>query len=133
MADSRNSYSIELHGSIPIVRFTAGHSLRKNDIIDAFQDEILIDSEFTMDDIWDLRGCAVDPSFSFEDILEIKAHIMRFDQNGREGRKTALVVDSDAAFGMARMFQTATDQLPAYIRIFREETDALRWVEGSDY
>jgi len=51
------------------------------------------------------------------------------DGSDRKGRKTALLVDSDLAFGMARMFKTLVEKkLPAEISIFRSRQDAMSWL-----
>lgn len=46
-----------------------------------------------------------------------------------KGSKRALLVDQDAAFGLARMFQTLReDQQEEEISIFRDEAAALAWL-----
>ena len=48
------------------------------------------------------------------------------------GSRRALVVGSDVAFGMARMFQILQDESVADVEIFRELDDALAWLGLTD-
>ena len=45
-----------------------------------------------------------------------------------EGSMRALVVSSDLAYGMARMFQILTDDSSARIEVFKEITEARKWL-----
>jgi hypothetical protein len=44
------------------------------------------------------------------------------------GARLALVAPQDAAFGMARMYQTLRDDPPYEIQVFRARAEALAWL-----
>ena len=44
------------------------------------------------------------------------------------GAKRAIVVASDVAFGMARMFQIIREDAPEEVRVFRDIDEARRWL-----
>lgn len=88
------------------------------------------DSEITSKVIWDFSNCDVtqvqkEDLFSIIEVSKSYAH-MRVDG------KTALVVDSDLPFGIARMHKTLADldRYPIRIEIFRSGDDALAWLNS---
>lgn len=46
--------------------------------------------------------------------------------------RRAIVVKSDMAFGMARMYSLMSDRDPEHFRIFRDRESALKWLGVSD-
>jgi hypothetical protein len=54
----------------------------------------------------------------------------RRDSPPRQPIRSALLVDSDVQFGMARMFQTLNDHPLVTVEIFRDAATALAWVEA---
>lgn len=48
------------------------------------------------------------------------------------GSRRAVVVASDVAFGMARMYQILTDASPDELEVFRDLDEALRWLGVAD-
>ncbi|MBT4521308.1 MAG: hypothetical protein HOC23_15015 [Halieaceae bacterium] len=47
----------------------------------------------------------------------------------RAGRRIALVAPTDMEFGMARVFLSNTEDLPASYQVFRALEDALQWLD----
>lgn len=47
------------------------------------------------------------------------------------GARRAVVVGSDVAFGMARMYQSISGRQSDTFRIFRDRESAVRWLEGA--
>ena len=45
-----------------------------------------------------------------------------------EGSRRAFVVSSDLAYGMARMFQSLADDSPVTIEVFKDMTEARKWL-----
>ncbi len=45
-----------------------------------------------------------------------------------EGSRRAFVVSSDLAYGMARMFQILADDTPVTIEVFKDMTEARKWL-----
>ncbi len=74
--------------------------------------------------IFDLRG-VTDLELTSTDLRERVAN----DVFGG-GSRRALVASSDLVFGMARMYQLlAADENTDEIRVFREMSDAVRWLD----
>lgn len=44
--------------------------------------------------------------------------------------RRAVVVDSDVAFGVVRMYEQMSGRSPDTFKIFRDRESALRWLEG---
>lgn len=64
--------------------------------------------------------------------VEAMVAAMRSSANPRDGVKAAIVVGSEVAFGMGRMFQLRTDEdLDPRFRVFRSMQDALEWLDVS--
>jgi hypothetical protein len=49
----------------------------------------------------------------------------------RGNTKLAIVVPSDFSFGMSRMYEMLSDHLPQTIMVFREYSEAERWLSGA--
>ena len=47
-----------------------------------------------------------------------------------EGGRIAIVAPSDVAFGIARIYQTLSQDGPLEVEVFRERDDAERWLEA---
>lgn len=60
--------------------------------------------------------------------------IMELPALGAAGGRVAIVVTSDAAYGMGRLTEAAVDirKLPFALRTFRDWTDAERWLGRQD-
>ncbi len=46
--------------------------------------------------------------------------------------KCAVVVATDAAYGLMRMYEAYTLESPVVVRVFREETEARQWLSEPD-
>ena len=46
-----------------------------------------------------------------------------------DARRIALVVSTDEAYGLMRMFQLTAENAPSTVRLFREYAEAARWIE----
>lgn len=68
----------------------------------------VIDVEVTQDSLWGLAGSSPFAA----------------------GARRAVVVDSNVAFGVARMYQLMSERESSTFRIFRDRQAALRWLEG---
>jgi hypothetical protein len=74
--------------------------------------------------IFDLRG-VTDSELTSTDLRERAANNV-----SGGGSRRALVASSDLVFGMARMYQLlAADENTDEIRVFRDMSDAVRWVD----
>lgn len=96
-------------------------------------------------DLWSTqRGVAADPRFDpmysqlydFTAVTEVRLtgsylrDLALYSPFARNARR-AVVVGTDEAFGMARMFEMVSDRAPEAFRIFRDRAEAVRWLEGA--
>lgn len=72
---------------------------------------------------WDLRACLMD--FSSEE-LEIIANFA--DHGEQNPSKIALLAMSDLTYGLSRMFQAFRQSENSTLSVFRDESEAMRWL-----
>lgn len=58
------------------------------------------------------------------------AGFLQENRHLRRGAKVALVVQSDADFGVARMYEVIATDLPSQFRVFRTVEQAEGWLTG---
>lgn len=80
-----------------------------------------------MNSLWDLRKADIG-RIQAEDLRRIGAHRRRIAPE-RGPHKTALLVDSDVSFGLARMYGALSERPPQSIEVFRDYRRALAWLE----
>lgn len=73
--------------------------------------------------LWDFRESQV--AFSTAELVKI-AELN--SQLGRSYHKTAILVGNDLAFGLSRMYQVFREADNTHISVFRDESEALRWL-----
>jgi len=81
------------------------------------------DFDPTYAQLWDLRGAAN------SDVTGAGLRGLRGQGPWNSATRRAFVCDSDLSFGMARMAEALNDQRPSEIRVFREMSEALDWLE----
>lgn len=90
--------------------------------------EITTSAEYpaNVDTIWDFR--AADFSATGPEGMR-RLLAIRTGYTGRAGSRTAFVVGSDVAYGMARMFQLLADgNIPQDLSVHRTTDEALQWI-----
>jgi len=75
--------------------------------------------------------------FDFSEVTELRvtaAGVRELvpDSPFAQDARRAIVVASEAAFGMSRMYQQMSERDMTRFRIFRDRDAAVRWLEGSD-
>jgi hypothetical protein len=78
-----------------------------------------------MKSLTDLRG--IDHEVTREDIQRL-AELLRGRQTEISGGRGAIVVSSDVSFGMARMLEGLTTQVPYELNVFRDIAEACAWL-----
>ncbi|KGO34624.1 MAG: hypothetical protein WBN83_09185 [Desulfoprunum sp.] len=81
-------------------------------------------------DLWDVRGCPIDPDINFESLREIVLFPRKNEARKAKSGKTALLVDTAIAFGIVRTFQSIAEvkDLGYEIEVFQDEDRALAWL-----
>ncbi len=90
-------------------------------------DELSADSSFTpeLDVLLDLVDCKTIPG---PDEIRSAAKRVTADLSSLRFGRLAIVVVSDALFGMLRMFHTLSDTAYSDAQIFRDRDQALQWL-----
>ena len=88
------------------------------------------DSKPTMNVLWDLQNATISP-LSASDIQNIVQIIKTFmgDFKSRRGGKTAFLVSKDVDFGLAKIFEGYTQNLPFKTMITRSREEATDWLD----
>ena len=68
----------------------------------------------------------------FMDLTTSAVRVLAARISDGEQSQRAIVVSSELAFGMSRMYQILTDENPAKIKVFKGMTEARKWL-GLDF
>lgn len=115
----RNILHVTVHGVISVDEF--GEIINKISHAEEFPPDVPA--------LWDLSAVDarnVDVSI-IEDFVMIRE---RYPERG--STKLALLTSSDLAFGMSRMYEAFSADLPQTIRFFRDRASAEQWLQGND-
>lgn len=113
-----------------VVRTTASGRLTDEELLE-HKRALLDDPRFRpgMAELSDVRGVdelAVTPAGIAEAAQFDESHSDHFGSH-----RLALLVPTDLVFGMGRMYEQRTDGNTGGVQIFRDEAEALRWLESS--
>ncbi|MBU0768680.1 MAG: hypothetical protein KJ687_06290 [Proteobacteria bacterium] len=85
--------------------------------------------------IWNFRDADTDAllSLSYNELKDIVRFTKQHEALRRSG-KTALVVSTDLAFGLGRMYDTLAEieNLSHSVKVFRSMDEAIKWLEGDE-
>jgi hypothetical protein len=114
-----------------LIFHTAEGLLVAEELLSAF-DSVASDPVFrpTMGALWDLTGASIEAAGT-DDVKTLAAAIgERLTES--EYHKVAIAAPHDLTFGLARMYEAYTAQLPIELGVFRTRDEALEWLEGED-
>ena len=77
--------------------------------------------------LWDATGGKVAPGMEVGDMQQAVTHSEDLWER-MSGGKTAILVGSEADFGMGRMYQQLASNMPREIRVFTARDEALHWL-----
>ena len=120
-------FIITRKGDVFHVAFPPGSIFGPELALKAIQREIELDDGEGKNDIWDFRGCHIDGTLMYNAVIGIVSHVKAL-REGHWHRKTAIIVDQDFQFGMARMYGALVEGLPFEVQVFRDEQEALAWL-----
>jgi len=85
--------------------------------------------------IWNFRDADTDAllSLSYNELKDIVRFTKQHEDLRRSG-KTALVVSTDLAFGLGRMYDALAEieNLSHSVKVFRSMDEAIKWLEGDE-
>jgi hypothetical protein len=123
--------------SVEITGNTARVTLSGTFAIDRWKDaydQTLTHPDFRpgMNTLWDFRGAVDIHLLSTQDLHAVAAEVVeRVDKRG--AGRSALVMNRDVDFGMARMYEMMMDGMTALtVRVFRDMHEAESWLEKVD-
>ena len=94
---------------------------------DALEKELLIDNKRFLNNVWDIRDVESTRDIDF-DKLSCFARTLNDPGLKRWQLKTAIVVDTEAVFGVSRMYQSLAADLPFEVQVFDNDDEALEWL-----
>jgi hypothetical protein len=110
------------------VKLTASGTISSADIIKTLHG-LLQDSQFKsgMDILWDFRQVKTE-NMKADQIREIVSFIKNNQEKRGAHYRVALVVSRDIDFGLARMYEAYTQELPFQLQIFKTLSSAEDWL-----
>ena len=81
-----------------------------------------------LNDVWDMRGCAVDSGVNSESIALLVEFLKELHVPDLYHKKSAIVVESELEYGISRIYQALTEALPFETEIFYSEEEATAWL-----
>ncbi len=121
-------YNIEICDQYICVRFEKGTVLSINLAREVLTKQRGPKEHKVLNDIWDVRGCIPDKELNNQSISRIIEYIKELHSPDLYHQKSALIVDSELAYGVSRIYQTLAGGLPFQIRIFEDEQQAREWI-----
>ena len=111
-----------------LVTLVCSGTLKKGAIKTAFL-EMLNDPAFQpgTNVLWDFRGIEAEAP-SEKAIVSFSAMVKENQARRGSGYKVAMIVDRELYFGLIRMYQAYSGELPFDLMIFRSMKEASRWL-----
>lgn len=127
---AENCYTITDHPRHVRVSFAPAARINKDLAVEILSREIDLLKGSGRNDLWDIRGCSIDPDINFESLREIVLFLRKSNVRKAKAGKSALLVDSAIAFGIVRTFQSLAEikDLGYEIEVFQDEDKALAWL-----
>jgi len=121
-------YYIQIHDQYLLVCFKKDTVLSPDLIREVLTEQRKEKGHLVLNDVWDTRGCIPDRRLNSESIARIVDYIKELHAPGQYHQKSALIVDSELAYGVSRIYQTLTEELPFETQIFRDNQEAQAWI-----
>ena len=121
-------YSYKIIPEENLVKNTITNALSFDEYV-ALMESILNDECFrpSMNMFWDFRQGTLS-GFSSQDIERIKYYIGSNRERRGADYRVAFLVNKDVDYGLSRMYQAISDDLPVYFMVFTDEKEALEWI-----
>jgi len=129
-ADHPESYRIESFDTYVRIRFEPDELITPELIYAVLEREFRLPRSSAVNDLWDLRGSLPCDDLNYDAIAAIVDFIKERYQSDSPHRKTAVVADQSASYGMARIFESLAHKLPYEVRIYASEDEALVWLHS---
>ena len=122
---------IEVDAATNLRVVTFEGEIRDNDVIDTFSTYWQSpDYDPSLNEFYDCSGMTY-TDITGEGMRKIAGVNMGFNQEG-PGVKVAMFAPTDVAYGLIRMYQVFTEDSASDLQVFRDRSDALRWLGVPD-
>ena len=117
-----------IYSSANLVLFICYKHVNDDHLVNAWK-QLYKDPEYTigMDELVDVRQIS-DLNVTEKGINKLVGIVEGLDQKLPTPYRTAVVAESDASFGVARMYELMRADSPEQIRVFRKFKDAAHWL-----
>ena len=123
-------YHIEVYDQYIRVGFSKGTVLT----VDFFREVLAAErgkkEHKVMNDIWDMRGCVVDSEVNSESIALLIEFLKGLHAPDLYHKKSAIIVENELEYGISRIYQALTEDLPFETEIFYSEEEAEAWLSA---
>lgn len=130
ITDHHGSCRIERCDTYVRLRFQPDVLITPELIFNVLEREFSLPKSSDLNDLWDLRGSLPSDALHYDTMVTIVDYIKKRYRSDSPHRKTAIVADQSASYGMARMFESLAHKLPYAVRIFTREPEALKWIDA---
>ncbi len=121
-------WKIVLKADYVLVDFDDDIAISPELVIRIIKEIRVLDPERTRPDLWDFSGCRISPNLNYETISNMVQTLKTNFKMERPFHKTALVVNSAAGFGMARIYQSLSSELNREVMVFNDVEQARTWI-----
>ena len=92
-------------------------------------ERILSDSRFvpSMHMFWDFRESTL-IDLSNDDFASIKSYIQKNVERRGSGYRAVFLVSKEVDFGLSRMYQMISEDLPVVFEVFKDRAEAMDWI-----
>jgi hypothetical protein len=92
-------------------------------------ERILEDPQFvpSMHMLWDFTGSTL-IDLSNDDFASIKSYIQKNAERRGSGYRAVFLVSKEVDFGLSRMYQMISEDLPVSFEVFRDRDKAMAWI-----
>ena len=97
----------------------------------ALMESVMSDKRFTssMHMFWDFRNGSL-VELNNEEIEGIKNFIERNQERRGRDYRVVFLVNETVDYGLSRMYQIISQNLPVYFEVFYDEQEAIDWIKG---
>jgi hypothetical protein len=79
--------------------------------------------------LWDFRQSTLS-KFSTDDINNIRKYVELNRERRGDGYRVVFLVKKAVDFGLSRMYQIVSEDLPVTFKVFYDEKEAFNWIKG---
>jgi hypothetical protein len=125
-------FSYQIHpGQNLVVNTIQGH-FNFSDYL-TLMERILNDPRFqpAMHMFWDFLDSTL-VEFTSDDFEKIRSYIQQNRARRGSGYRAVFLVSKDVDYGLSRMYQIISEELPVQFEVFRDREAALAWIGAAD-